>query len=55
MYTSVNGKQQTLALCGVETLRVISMKFGTGDNVGEIKKPAKFYFDRTKSGAATGT
>ena len=51
----MNGKQQTLAPCGVETLRAISMKFGTGDYVGEIKKLAKFDFDRTKSGAPTGT
>ena len=51
----MNGKQQTLAPCGVETLRAISMKFGTGDYVGEIKKLAKFDFDRTKIGAPTGT
>ena len=50
-----DGKQQTLAPCGVETLHAISMKFGTRDYVDEIHKPAKFDLDWTKSGAATGT
>ena len=40
---------------GVETLHPISMKFGRGDYVNKLNKPAKFEIDRTKSGAATGT
>ena len=54
----MNGKQPTLAPHGVETLYSlysISMKFGRGDYVNKLNKPAKFEIDGTKSGAATGT
>ena len=51
----MDGKQQTLASFGVEPLHGISMKFGTRDYVGEVRKRAKFDLDRTKSGAPTGT
>ena len=51
----MNGKQPNLAPRGVETLHAISMKFGTGNYVNKLNKPAKFEIDRTKSGAATGT
>ena len=44
----MNGKQPTLAPRGVETLHSISMKFGKGDYVNKLNKPAKFEFDRTK-------
>ena len=45
--TSVNGKQQTLAPCGVETLHAISMKFRTLDYVGEVNTSEQFDLDRT--------
>ena len=51
----MNGKQQTLAPCRVETLDAIFMEFGTGNYVNKLNKPAKFEIDRTTSGAATGT
>ena len=47
----MNGKQQTLTPGGAETSNAMKMKCGAGDYVGEIKKLAKFDFDRTKSGA----
>ena len=37
----MNGKQPTLAPRGVETLHPISMKFGRGDYVNKLNKPAK--------------
>ena len=42
----MNGKQPILAPRGVETLHPISMKFGRGDYVNKLNKPAKIEIDR---------